>query len=540
MINNLITKIPQPVLEILKALQEAGFEAYIVGGCVRDLLLGREPKDWDITTNALPEQIQKIFPDSFYENTFGTVGIKVEPFSSNRQDHGPSFVPLIGTMANKKDVIEVTTYRTEFNYSDTRRPDKVIFTESLEEDLKRRDFTMNAIALRMNQESRIKNHDKIQKKEKVDLIPNYELQITNYKLTDPFGGVKDIENKVIRAVGDPDERFAEDALRLMRAVRFFAELRTPNTKPDSKNWEIETSTFEALQKNASIIQKVSWERIGDEFSKIILSDSPSEGVDLLQKASLLKYILPEIEEGIGVGQNLHHIYTVYEHNIRALQTCPSKKLEVRLAAFLHDVGKPRAKRGEGYNSTFYNHDHIGARMTEKILTRLRLPQKVIKKATLLVDKHLFYYNVGEVTESSVRRLVRSVGLENMPDLMDVRIADRLGSGTPKAKPYKLRHLEYMIDKVSQDALSVRMLKVNGGDLMQTLDIKPGPVIGAILDVLLAEVIEDQSLNVKEKLLARAQTLSQENVAKLHTMAKGKIEEKRKEEDKEIKKKHWVE
>jgi tRNA nucleotidyltransferase (CCA-adding enzyme) len=275
------------------------------------------------------------------------------------------------------------------------------------------------------------------------------------------------------------------------------------------------------------------------LSRIILSRNPAKGVELLQETGLLRHILPELEEGVGVGQNLHHVYTVWEHNLRALETCPSEKLEVRLAALLHDVAKPRTKRGNGYRSTFYNHDHVGARMTKDILTRLRYPKDIVEKAALLVDNHLFYYNVGEVTEASVRRLVRRVGLENMDDLMAVRIGDRLGSGVPKAKPYKLRHLEYMIEKVSKDPVSVKMLAIHGNELLESLGMKPGPKIGAVLDVLLAEVIESPERNTKEYLLERAHELSSEEIGMLREKAKELIEGKREEDDKDTKKKHKV-
>lgn len=514
---HMITKIPQQVLETIHSLHKASFEAFIVGGCVRDLILNREPKDWDITTNARPEQTQEIFPDSFYENDFGTVGVKTIPFLPN------------GKPDREHDIIEVTTYRIESEYEDKRRPNHIEFTHSLEEDLARRDFTINAIALSVDTSG-------------------------NVTIIDPFNGQQDIQNKIIRTVNEPEDRFAEDALRMMRAIRFYAELRQPQKlpkilpgdpkyidvyEPEQDNWIIDEATFKAIKKYAIHLSHISFERIRDELSKIILSSSPAEGIDMLQKVKLLKYILPELEEGLRVGQNLHHIYEVYQHNILALKYCPSKKLDTRLAALLHDVAKPRTKRGNGYHSTFYNHDHVGARMTDKILGRLRYPKTIIDKTSLLVDNHLFYYNVGEVTEASVRRLIRRVGLENMDDLMDVRIADRLGSGTPKGKPYKLRHLEYMIDKVSKDAVSVKMLKVNGKDLMQKLNLQPGPKIGAILDVLLAEVIENASLNKHDTLLQRAAQLDKEDLKKLRQMAKEKIEEKREEEDKSIKKKHWV-
>lgn len=496
-------KIPLPVTSVLEALNNAGFEAYIVGGCVRDLLLDRTPKDWDITTSAKPEEITQIFPESFYENEFGTVGVKVPRFlPATREEH-------------EHDIVEVTTYRTESVYEDKRRPSAVAFVTSLQEDLARRDFTINALAYGKDAGGA-------------------------WSLVDPFGGQADLEKKVIRTVGDPEERFAEDALRLMRAVRFLCELRAPQEKKESHNWHIEAGTKQAISKLSGNLAHISQERIRDELSKIILSASAAFGIDLLEQTGLLRFILPELEKGIGVTQNLHHIYTVWEHNLRALQTCPSPKLSVRLACLLHDVGKPQTKRGEGYHSTFYNHDHVGARITEQALTRLRFPRDIVKHATLLVDNHLFYYNVDEVTEASVRRLIKRVGLENMDDLMAVRIGDRLGSGVPKGKTYKLRHLEYMIEKVSKDPLSVKMLALNGKDLMETLGIPPSPKIGMLLDVLLGEVIEDPKRNTRELLLARARELEQHDLETLRKIAQEKISETRKQEDEQIKKRHWVE
>jgi len=545
--------IPSPVRETLNTLEKAGFEAHIVGGCVRDLLLSREPKDWDITTNAKPDEVLVLFPDSFYENDFGTVGVKIECFSAKpRAIVEGSPENNVWAAKEEKDIIEVTTYRTETGYSDNRRPDTVSFVSTLSEDLARRDFTMNAIAAEIREQGAGSREQKTSQEENLRkngcslfLVP------CSLNVVDPFGGRDDISGKIIRAVGDADERFAEDALRMMRAIRFFSELsegknsewRIANgetKRKDQTDWYIEEKTLEAIKKHANSIEHVSWERIRDEFSRIILSGSPSEGVDLLQKTGLLQHILPELEEGVGCEQNLHHIYTVWEHNLRALATCPSSKLEVRLAALFHDVGKPRTKRGNGHFSTFYNHDHVGARMTRVILTRLRYPKDIIEKATLLVDNHLFYYNVGEVTESSVRRLIRRVGLENMDDLMAVRIGDRLGSGVPKAKPYKLRHLEYMIDKVSKDPISVKMLAIHGNDLMAGLEMKPGPKIGAILDVLLSEVIENPKQNTKEYLLARAQELSLEEINALREKAKELIEERQKEDDRDTKRQHRVE
>jgi poly(A) polymerase/tRNA nucleotidyltransferase (CCA-adding enzyme) len=225
--------------------------------------------------------------------------------------------------------------------------------------------------------------------------------------------------------------------------------------------------------------------------------------------------------------------------VRSLKNCPSNKLEVRLAALFHDIAKPQTKRGEGLYSTFYNHDHIGAKSVENILRRLKFSNEIIEKVRLLVDNHMFYYNPEEVTESSVRRLIKKVGLENIKDLIDLRISDRLGSGTPKAKPYKLRHLEYIIEKVSKDAVSVKMLKINGNNLINELKINPGPEIGAILEVLLAEVIEESEKNNREYLLKKAGELKDKKIDELRLMAKDVIEEKKQEDDKQIKNRHWV-
>jgi putative nucleotidyltransferase with HDIG domain len=505
----MIRKIPSQVFEVLKKLQENKFEAYVVGGCVRDLLLGKNPKDWDVTTNATPKEIIEIFSDSFYENDFGTVGVKVEKFIQNgngllREDR-------------EHDVIEVTTYRIESMYSDRRRPDEVRFAETLQDDLSRRDFTVNAIALKVTNFQLEKIKDK-----------SSEIDI-DYEIVDLFGGQEDIQKRIIKAVGNANERFGEDALRMMRAIRFHAQL----------NFEIEEKTFEAIKKNSALINHVALERIKDELTRVILSDNPAEGIEMMHKTGLLLHIIPEIEKGVGIAQNRHHIHTIYKHLILALKYCPSKKLEVRLAALFHDIAKPQTKRGEGMYATFYNHDHVGAKIVRQILTRLRFSNEVIENVTMLVDNHMFYYNPDEVGEASVRRLIKKVGLGNMKDLMDLRIADRLGSGTPKAKPYKLRHLEYVIEKVSKDAVSVKMLKINGSDLMKDLNVSPGPKIGAILDVLLAEVIEEAEKNNRDYLLRRGKELDAEDLKKLRTMAKEKIEEKKEEDDKEIKDKHWV-
>lgn len=485
-------EIPEEVAGIVSTLTEAGHEAYVVGGCVRDLLLGREPKDWDIATDATPERIQKFFPESVYENEFGTVGVKT------------------GSEDPKLAIIEVTTFRKEEKYSDLRHPDKIEFTSTIEEDLARRDFTINAIALDIN---------------------NQTLDIK-----DPFGGQADLEKKLIRAVGEPSKRFNEDALRLMRAVRFASEL----------GFTVEQNTAEAIKKSANLLGKIAKERIRDEFTKIILASGkgPYNGMIQLEELGLLEYIMPELREGIGVGQNKHHIYTVWEHNLLALDYAASKDypLEIRLASLLHDVGKPRTKVGERLDSTFYNHEIVGARMTKAILTRLHFSSKIIEKVTHLVRAHLFYYNVGEVTAAGVRRFLARVGEENIEDLLKVREADRIGSGVPKAFPYKLRHLKFMLEKVKADPVSPKMLAVKGDEVMKILHAHPGPKIGWILNILLEEVLDDPGRNRSAYLEARIKELGELTDEKLKKTAEGS--KKRKEEfesgiEEEMKKKYYI-
>ncbi len=474
----------------MEKLEKFGFEAYIVGGCVRDFLMNIEPNDWDITTNARPNKIQEIFPNSVYENKFGTVGVKIKKNNETI------------------DVLEITTYRIESKYSDKRHPDKIKFANKLEEDLKRRDFTVNAMAIR---------------------IKNLKNNIKNYTVIDLFNGQKDLKSKIIKAVGDPNKRFSEDALRMIRAIRFAVTL----------NFKIEDKTLKAIQKNSKLIKKIANERIKDEFIKILQSNKPDEGIVLMRKTGILRYFLPEIEKGVGVNQNKHHIYTIFKHLILSLKYCPSADYRVRLAALFHDIAKPQTKRGEGGDATFYNHDIVGAKISTKIMKRLAFSNEDIEKVSNLIKNHMFYYNVDEVSEAGVRRLLKKVGKENMKDLMDLRISDRLGSGVPKAKPYKLRHLEYLIDKVSKDPLSVKKLKISGDTLIKELKMKPGPKFGAILDCLLAEVIENPRKNTKNYLKKRAKELDNADLKTLRKQAKGKIEERKEEEDKKIKKKHWV-
>ena len=509
--------IPGYVQEITEKLEKADFQAYIVGGCVRDLLMasyakaseakGKMPKDWDITTNARPEKILKVFVQGKYENNFGTV-----------------LVPVKDKDGKTEDVIEITTYRSEQGYSDRRHPDEIKFEDSLDKDLERRDFTINAMAMKMTSPPTPL------------LIRRGELKGRGIELVDLFGGQKDLEKKIIRAVGDPADRFKEDALRMMRAIRLSCQL----------SFSIEPKTERAIKKMAGGIKFVSNERVRDEFVKILETEKAYEGVMTLHENKLLQYIIPEVTRGVGVAQNHHHVYTVFKHSVLSLKYCPNKNWQVKLAAMLHDIAKPQTKKfrsdpstNSGQVATFYNHDIVGAKVVKKIMQRLKFSNDDISRVTNLVRNHMFYYNVDEVTASSVRRLIKKVGEGNLADLIDIRVADRLGSGVPKAKPYKLRHLEYMMEKVQKDPVSAKMLKINGDDLIKFLKITPGPKIGAILDVLLSEVIEDSKLNDKKYLEKRSKELNKMDLDELRKKAKGKIEEKKMEDDEELKGEFWV-
>ena len=499
--------IPEEVKSVIEKLKGAGFEAYIVGGCVRDFLRNVEPEDWDVATNAKPEEIQKIFPKSFYSNQFFTVTVQT------------------GSENPKLKEIEITTFRKEAKYTDKRHPDEITFAKTIKEDLARRDFTINAMAMGLKSKTLNPKSE-----------TNSKFQIPNSKLIliDPFKGQEDLKNKIIRAVGDPKERFSEDALRMIRAVRFATTL----------GFGIEKKTAEAISKNAHWLKMISKERVRDEFLKIVMSEKAAEGVELLRKLGLLKYVVPELEEGYKITQNKHHIYECYEHSLRSLDFAAKKGFNkfVRLAALFHDIGKPRTKKGEGPDATFYGHEIVGAKMTAQILNRLKFPKKEVEKITKLVRYHLFYYNVGEVGESSVRRLVRQVGPENMEELLQVRMADRIGSGVPKAEPYKLRHLRYLIEKVSRDPISVKMLKVNGEDVMRILKISPGPKIGQALDVLLGLVLEDPKKNEREfleKEIEKLGRLSDEELEKLARKAREEREKIEQKRDEMAKRKYWV-
>jgi poly(A) polymerase/tRNA nucleotidyltransferase (CCA-adding enzyme) len=483
----------EPVKEVADRLTAAGFEPYLVGGCLRDLIMGRVPKDWDIATNARPEEIQRIFPDSVYENQFGTVAVKTESQDPTMQ------------------IVEVTTFRKEGKYSDKRHPDSIQFASTIEEDLSRRDFTINAMAFEVSSHKRRASG-----------------------LVDPFGGRKDLAQKLIRAVGNPRERFAEDALRLIRAVRFASEL----------DFTIEEETQRAIYEAAELLRFIAKERIRDELEKIIMSPNPAKGLEMLRELGLLKHILPELEEGWGVTQNKHHIYTVWEHSLKSLQYAADKNysLEVRLAALLHDVAKPRTKRGEGPDATFYGHEVLGSRMAMQVLERLRFSRDIIEKIGLLIRAHMFNYDPEVVTDASVRRLIARVGPENIRELVQLREADRIGSGVAKAVPYKIRHFLYRVEKLLTDFPSLKNLKINGNDVMRILGIEPGPKVGMILNALFEEVLDDPQKNERaylEKRIKELGSLSEKELRALAEKAKAKYEAVLEAEEEAIKRKYRV-
>ena len=490
------SKIPSYVTHVTETLEKGNFEVFLVGGCVRDLIIGRTPKDWDITTNAKPEEIIGLFEKTVYENTFGTVGVCI-PVT-----HGTLESVAYET---KYDIIEVTPYRIEAKYSDFRHPDEVKFSDKIEDDLKRRDFTVNALAY----------------------------SISKGQLVDLFDGIKDIKDKVVRAVGEPSDRFNEDALRMLRAVRFSVQL----------DFAISHETMQAIVDKSELLKNIAKERIQDEFNKIIQSSNPAQGVGLLQKLGLLKYIIPELEEGIGCEQGGAHIYDVFEHLLAALNNAAQKGYshEIRLAALFHDIGKPRSRRpGQKKEYTFYGHEVIGERMVKVIMDRLKYPRKTTDLVVSLVRNHMFFSDTAQITLSAVRRIIAKVGKENIWKLMEIRECDRVGMKKVEA-PYRLRKYHAMIEEVLHDPISVGQLVINGG-VIQSLGIKPSPRIGWILHILLEEVLDNPSKNeisyLKEKVLTLNE-LSDNELKEIGTKSKEKKDELEKEEVGKLHKKHGV-
>lgn len=450
--------LPQSAQDIITILQKAGYEAFAVGGSVRDLLMGKSTKGWDFTSNASPEEILKLFPDSFYDNQFGTVGVKIREQS-------------IGDKAQETEVIdiyEITTYRSEEGYKDHRHPDKITWGQTIEEDLARRDFTINAIAF------------------------------DGKTLVDPYDGQRDLSNKLIRAVRDPDERFSEDVLRSLRAVRFAA----------SFGFSIEEQTAKAITSHAGDIIKISAERIRDEFLKIISAQHGSDAILVLKKFGLLHYILPELEVAFATPQKSpkrHHIYDVGTHSVMAMKHCPSDDPIVKLATLIHDLGKVKTFRQDATGLiTFYNHEVVSSRIAKDVASRLRLSKKDSETLYTLVRWHQFSVDERQ-TDSALRRFIRRVGVERLSKILALRIGDRLGGGATETS-WRLELYKQRLVEVQKQPFTVADLKVDGHDVMKIFAVLPGPIVGKTLDILFAEVEAGTLPNERDALLSRLREL----------------------------------
>ena len=453
--------LPAFVKEILNKFLKAGYEIYIAGGAVRDILMKKEVHDWDFTTNATPEIILSLFPDGFYDNQFGTVGI------TNLQDEKKKKPGL------KIPVYEITTFRKEMGYSDKRHPDKVIWGKTLEEDLIRRDFTIDAMAF-------------------------YPLPNGSFKLIDPHSGQKDIKAKLMRAVGNPNERFSEDALRMMRAIRIATQL----------GFSIEEKTFQAIKKNVDLIEQISAERIRDELLKLLSYPFAADGYLLLRNSGLAEKILPDVESGFGVQQKSpgrHHLLDVGNHSLESLRNSKSTDPIVNLAILLHDVGKPTVARVQKDGViTFYNHEMIGASLARNIAQRLKLSKKQTAKLVTLVRWHQFSVDEKQ-TDKAIRRFIRNVGKENIEDMLQLRTADRLGGGARETS-WRMELFKKKLIEVQKEPFLITDLKINGNEVMKALKIHAGPLVGRLLNQLFEEVIDKKLKNERETLLKRVKKI----------------------------------
>lgn len=534
----LFKNVPKNVRMIIAVLQHAGYEAYLVGGCVRDHFTGNTPEDYDITTNANPQEIIALFPRTFYENIYGTVGVvsiseeeakniaeenykkklqkgqivsrdtlidtkksisqetqnlkdldfSIFESNNNIQDE-EQFIKSEINRVTHESIIEVTPFRLESDYSDGRHPNTVKWSQNIHDDLKRRDFTCNALAY--------------------DIIKDI--------IIDDFDGIKDIKNKILRAVGNSDERFNEDGLRLIRAVRLAGKL----------NFKIEETTGNSIKKNHTLLKDISHERIRDEFCKILLSKEPKKTIELAHEMNILQYIVPEIETGIGVTQNQAHSFDVWEHNLRTLQHAADKNwsLKLRIAALLHDVSKPETRRfsREKKNYTFYGHDVVGSRVSCEILNRLKFSKEIVEYVSSMIRWHMFFSDTEQITLSAVKRLITNIGPDKIWDLINLRICDRVGTGRPKEEPYRFRKYQSMIEQALTDPISLKQLKINGQKIMSVTQETPGPKIGMILNALFSEVLQDSSKNTEDYLENKALYLKNLNIKDLKQLAKQGLE-----------------
>jgi tRNA nucleotidyltransferase (CCA-adding enzyme) len=450
------TDVPEDVIDVCQRLAAAGFEAWLVGGAVRDLLRGQAAKDFDVATSAQPADVTRVFGK---KRTIPT-----------GEKHGT--VTVLTERQGGKAHIEVTTYRGEGAYSDGRRPDQVVFVGTIEEDLQRRDFTMNAVAF----------------------------DPLSTKLADPFGGQRDLAAGLIRAVGVPLERFREDGLRAMRAVRFAAQL----------GFAIDPPTKLAIGQALDVFRKVSAERVRDELLKILTAPRPSLGLELMRETGLLGAAIPELLEGVGFTQNRWHAHDVWEHTLAAVDATklapePEPAWLWRFAALLHDVAKPRTarpKEDSPAENTFFRHEHVGAEMSDEICRRLKLSTKEREGVVNLVGNHMFWYT-PEWSDGTVRRFISRVGPEALAGLFALREGDVRARGRGEEPSVEIAELQQRIgEQLAQAAaLKITDLAVGGGDVMEVLAVKPGPIIGEVLRRLLERVLDDASLNERDKLRA---------------------------------------
>lgn len=466
--------IPEYVITIAEELQKNNFEAFLVGGSTRDILLGEIPDDYDVATNAEPEAVMQIFEKSIPTGAkFGTITVIIS--DSNGENHD----------------VQVTTYRSEADYVGGRWPSKVEFAKKIQDDLSRRDFTINAIALNLQE------------------FDNPAWDVSGV-LVDPFEGQKDLKERIIKAVGNPLERFTEDGLRSVRACRLASQL----------DFEIESNTFAAISQTLHITKLVSVERFRDELMKTLMnSPKPSKGLRLMKDCGILELFIPELLEGIGVVQPEFHSDDVFEHSIRTVDEAEDS---VKLAALFHDIGKARKKTEDDKGIHFYGHDVEGAKMTEEIMRRLKFSNAEIDRTVKLVRWHMFYYPSADWrkensleslsekndlgwSDGAIRRLINNVGGEqNIDDLMKLRIADAAANPKNEFNPKELDALSERIAEVraKEMALKVTDLDINGDDLKQELGIE-GADIGRVLHHLLELVIDDPILNRKDELIKLA-------------------------------------
>lgn len=434
--------IPAPVQSLLERLWSGGHAGFVVGGSIRDALLGREPADWDLATDARPERLQELFPGALYENRFGTVVVR---------EAGHEF--------------EITTFRTEREYVDFRRPVEVEFGATIEEDVARRDFTVNAIAWGAAGPGETPG------------------------VVDPHGGRADLEARLLRAVGDPAERFREDALRMVRALRLHATL----------GFEIEAATLEAIRENASLVRHLSGERVGAELERLLASAEPSVGLSAMAETGVLAQVLPELDAQRGVAQDKIPGDDLWQHTLRTVDAAPADRPIVRFAALLHDVAKP-ATMADGH---FHGHDALGGQMAAAILDRLRSPRSVSGRVVQLVAQHMFTYD-GSWGDAGVRRFIRRVGRPALDDLFALREADSIGSGhAPDAHGLAELRSRVAAQLAASVALDRADLAVDGDDLIRELGLTPGPRLGRLIEGLLERVIAEPALNDRPTLLRLA-------------------------------------